>query len=199
MHPEPYEYVWLAVDRAIFGDDIARAAGDLPPWLVELLQIDYACFYAICIAAVVLARCSGVHAFDRAVLLVVGGFLGSYLGYLLWPTIAPKLVLGGVDVPVGLGMTSTLRSWIDGAEANSWDCFPSGHTWLTITSLIVMWRWCRRAFWLLLLPSGLLIASTMLLHYHWASDVAAGIVCAWPCARLCDRLADADGWPAARP
>lgn len=198
VHPEPYEFTWLAVDRLVFGADLARIFGNLPGWLVELLQLDYAAFYGLCVLSALLARFhTGPAAFDRAVLLLVGGFLSSYLGYLLFPTISPQLVLQPADELRGVALTPALRGMIDGAEMNHWDCFPSGHTMLTITSLVIMWRWARRWFWWLLLPALALIASTMLLRYHWASDVAVGALWAWPCARLCDALATRDGWPAA--
>jgi len=197
VHPEAYEFTWLAIDRAIFGGDIARITSGMPNWCVELLQLTYASFYPLCIAAAGLAWWgSGARAFDRAMLLMVGGFLCSYLGYLLLPTIGPKVVLDDVASPQGVWLTASLRAWIDAAEASHWDCFPSGHTMMTTTALIVLWRWCRRAFWWLLVPALLLIASTMLLHYHWSADVAAGALLAWPCARLCDWLAFRDDWPA---
>ncbi len=200
VHPEPYEYTFLALDRALFGSDIAQLADTwLAPWGVEVLQIVYAGFYFLCIAAGIGAAVgSGAAAFDRAVLLMVGGFLSSYLGYLLVPTLAPKVVLADAAEVQGLWLTPWLREWIDNAEANLWDCFPSGHTMLTLTSLLILWRWNRRWFRWLVVPGALLIASTMLLRYHWSIDVVAGALLAWPVARLCDWLADRDGWPAAR-
>jgi membrane-associated phospholipid phosphatase len=200
VHPDPYDYVWLDFDRWLFGDDIARYSDNMPPWLIEVLQLDYAAFYGLCIAsALLVGLSSGRHAFDRAVLLIVGGFLSSYLGYLLVPTIAPKLVLEHPHELTGLWFTQPVRESIDAMEANHWDCFPSGHTLLALTNLIMLWRWARRWFWILLLPSVGLILSTILLRYHWASDVVVGALWAWPCARLCDSLADRDGWPAPRP
>ncbi len=197
-HPEPYEFLFLAADRALFGNDVGRLADALPRFVVEVLQIVYATFYGICIAAALAAGWrSGRAAFDRAVLLLVGGFLTSYLGYLLVPTLAPKVVLAFEREVTGLWMTPTLRAAIDGGEANPWDCFPSGHTMLTITSLLIVWRWNRRWFHWLLAPSLLLIASTVLLRYHWTLDVVAGALLAWPVARLCDHLANRDGWPPA--
>lgn len=197
VHPEPWEFTFLAFDRAWFGGDPAvLAAGVLPPVVVEILQLTYASFYALPIVAALAAlRGSGTAAFDRALVLLVGAFLASYLGYLLVPTLGPKVVLA-YDEPVrGLWLTDALRTAIDAGEANPWDCFPSGHTWLSVTSLLVAWRWNRRAFWFLLAPASLLIASTVLLRYHWVIDVVAGAALAWPCARLCDHLADRDGWP----
>lgn len=199
VHPEPYEWTFLAIDRALFGTDIVRLADAwLAPWSVEVLQVVYAAFYGICAAAAIGAAIgSGKAAFDRSVLLLVGGFLTSYLGYLLVPTLAPKLVLPDAAHVQGLWLTPSLRAWIDNAEANPWDCFPSGHTMLTLTSLLILWRWNRRWFRWFLVPCVLLILSTMLLRYHWSIDVVAGALLAWPVARLCDRLADRDGWPAA--
>lgn len=199
-HPEPYEYVFLALDRALLGVDAALASARLPALIVEGLQLIYAAFYGICIAAALLAgRGSGRAAFDRAVLWLVGGFLCSYLGYLLVPTLGPNVVLAHEELLRGVWLLPTLRAWTDAGEANPWDCFPSGHTMLAITSLLILWRWHRRAFWWFLVPCLLLIASTVLLHYHWLADVAAGAALAWPVARLCDHLADRDSWPKAPP
>lgn len=199
VHPEPFEYRWLALDRAVFGDDVARLVdGWLSPWLVEGLQLVYASFYGLAIAAVLGAGLgAGRAAFDRAMLQVVGGFLVSYLGYLLVPTLAPKLVLAHASPPVGLWLTPLLQQTIDAGELNPWDCFPSGHTMLTIVALVCLWRWNRRWFRWLVVPGGLLILSTVLLRYHWVIDVVAGAVLAAASIRWCDRLADRDGWPRA--
>ena len=201
VYPEPWEYVWLQWDRAVFGTDIARLADRwLAPPCVELLQVVYASFYFIPIAAVLSAwrRC-GWAVFDRAMFLVVSGFLASYLGYVLVPTLSPQLVLAHAAEPQGLWVTPFLRHVTDAGECNPYNCFPSGHTMLTIVSLIVAWRWNRRWFWALLPVGLLLIASTVLLRYHWATDVVVGALLAWPCVRVCDHLADRDGWPAAVP
>jgi membrane-associated phospholipid phosphatase len=198
VHPEPFEYAFLRLDRAWFGADAGLLVDRLPRWLVELLQVVYASFYGICIGSAVLAGLrSGRAAFDRAVLLLVGGFLASYLGYLLVPTLAPKVVLAFEHEVNGLLLTPQLRASIDAGEANPWDCFPSGHTMLTLTSLLILWRWHRTAFRWLLVPGLLLIASTVLLRYHWTIDVLVGALLCWPVARACDRLADRDGWPRA--
>ncbi|MBX3461631.1 MAG: phosphatase PAP2 family protein [Planctomycetes bacterium] len=197
VHPEPYEYRWLELDRRWFGGDLGDVVAPwLPAWSVELLQLVYAGFYAVPILAGIGAgRGRGAAAFDRAMLALVSGFLASYLGYLLVPTLGPKVVLPFATAVEGLWATAPLRAWIDAAEANPWDCFPSGHTMLTVLSLCLLWRWHRPWFWRLLPPALLLIASTMLLRYHWAIDVLVGAAVAWPWLRLCDWLADRDHWP----
>jgi membrane-associated phospholipid phosphatase len=64
---------------------------------------------------------------------------------------------------------------------------------LSLISLMLVWRWARRAFWPLAVVVGLLVCSTMALRYHWVWDVLAGALAAWPCLRLGDLLLDRDG------
>ncbi len=198
-HPEPFEYAWLALDRALLGGDAATLA---EPWLgrgaVELLQVVYAGFYVVPVVAVLAAgRRAGAAAFDRALTIVVGCFLLSYLGYLLVPTVGPKVALAFERELEGLWLFPWLRSSIDGAEANPWNCFPSGHTMLTLVSLVILWRWHRPLFWWLVVPCSLLVASTVLLRYHWTIDVVVGAALVWPAVRGVDALLDRDGWPPA--
>ena len=132
----------------------------------------------------------------------------NFIWYALVPIRSPFLIVetgeaAGTSLAYdfelyGLWFAESLRENLLAASTMRHDCFPSGHTMMTITSLLITWRWCRRAFWWLLVPCLLLIASTVLLRYHWATDVVVGALLAWPCARLCDRLMDGDGWPAAQ-
>ncbi len=199
VHPEPYEYIFASIDRALFGGDVAQLADAwMRPWVVEGLQVIYGVFYLVpVLAALGALRRSGPAAFDRAVAILVGAFLVSYLGYVLVPTLAPKVAVAFSRELDGLWLYGPVRAWIDGAESNPWDCFPSGHTMLTLVSLILMWRWHRPLFWWLLGPCVLLVASTMLLRYHWTTDVLAGALLVWPTVWLIDHLLDRDGWPPA--
>jgi membrane-associated phospholipid phosphatase len=199
VHPEPYEYCWLACDRALFGADLSAAAlGALPPVVLAALQLIYASFYLLPIAAgLLVARARGGAAFDRAMAILVGCFLMSYLGYLLFPTIPPETVLAAGGRVGGDGVAGAVHRWIERAEVNRWDCFPSGHTMLALASAIVVWRWARKALAPLLAVALPLIASTVCLRYHWPADVAAGALCAWPGVRTVDWLLVRDGAPPA--
>lgn len=197
VHPEPFEYRFLQLDRLLYGGDAAQVMdGLLMPWVLEPLQVIYALFYIVpVIAALGARRRSGGAAFDRSVAIIVGAFLVSYLGYLLVPTLAPKVVLTFDRELHGSSLFATLRASIDEGESNPWNCFPSGHTMLTLVSLLIAWRWHRSMFWWLLVPGLLLIASTVLLRYHWTVDVFAGAALVWPTVRVVDCLLDRDGWP----
>ena len=46
MHPEPYEWQWIGLDRTLFGlDPTIALAGTIAPWFAEILQWVYASFY----------------------------------------------------------------------------------------------------------------------------------------------------------
>lgn len=196
VHPEPYEYVWLGLDLRLFGGDVTQPLfASLSPVTMLGLQIVYATFYALPVLGVLsCGLLRGAVAFDRAIAIVVGSFLCSYLGYLLFPTLGPCVVYAAGGEPTD-GLTGVVHRAIDRGEANPWDCFPSGHTMLTLTSLLIVRRWARPLFWLFLSVALPLVASTLLLRYHWPADVLVGILLVWPVARGIDRLLDRDGVP----
>lgn len=194
VHPEPWEWTWLAWDRAVLGlDPTVALQGLLVPVFTELLQWCYAAFYFLPIGACLLAAgCRGGAAFDRAMTLVVFGFLLSYLGYLLFPTLPPYRFLDHGPPLQGVWLTTELNRLLYEAEANRWDCFPSGHTMLALCSVWLVVRWARRWLWLYVPVTALLVLSTLALRYHWLIDVLAGAALVWPAVWLGDRMLDRD-------
>ena len=189
LHPEPFEWTWLAADRALFGRDPTIALqGLLVPALTEVLQWVYAAFYLIPIAVVLAsARRRDARGFDHSLVTITFCFMLSYLGYFLWPTLPPYRFLEHAPLQ-GLWLTDALHAWIDGAELNHWDCFPSGHTMLSVVALVMAWRHARALFWVLLPVAALLVFSTVALRYHYVCDVLAGLAAVVPGIWLSDRL-----------
>jgi membrane-associated phospholipid phosphatase len=198
VNPEPWEWRWLAVDRAVFGFDPTVALQKvLFPAFTDVLQLSYVSFYVLPVAAcLVVLRVGGAAAFDRALTIVVFSFLFSYLGYLLFPTLPPTRSLYHEPL-CGLWCTTSLHRFVDSVEMHHWDCFPSGHTMLAVICVLLVRRWARPWFWPFAVVASLLVFSTLALHYHWVSDVVAGALLVWPALRLGDLLLDRDGAPPA--
>lgn len=195
VHPEPCEWWWLHCDLALFDGDLSQQAlASLSLPVVTWLQLVYASFYLLPVGAAVVAGIrSGGFAFDRATTILLGGFLASYCGYLLLPTLGPNRVFPLHDDAYGDGLAAAIHRAIDAAEANHWDCFPSGHTMMATISALVVSKWARSwllAFLCIVLP---LIASTIYLRYHWPVDVLAGALFAWPTMFAIERMLDRDG------
>ncbi len=194
LHPEPYEWTWIAVDRAMFGvDPTVVLQALLSPWFVEILQWCYGVFYFVPIAVLtaILFRRDGAT-FDRALCAVVFGFLASYLGYVLFPTLPPYRFLTH-DVPLqGVFAAEWIHGVLDRAEVNRFDCFPSGHTMMSLVALHLGYRHVPRLAVVLTPIVLLLILATLALRYHYAIDVLVGAVLApislscsdWLCRRF---------------
>ena len=123
--------------------------------------------------------------------MIVYGLLLSYLGYFTLPGIGPRFTLFDFwsitkDLP-GLFFTEPIRWFINHAEnitptmtsveaakAVTRDVFPSGHTEITLISILIGFRFkAKSRWWILVIGSGL-IFSTVYLRYHYFIDLIAG-------------------------
>jgi membrane-associated phospholipid phosphatase len=192
VHPEPWEWRCVAFDRWLCGEDpIPVLQATLTPLRTEVLQACYASFYLLPAFALigVMLRRNG-RAFDRGLVTIAFCFQLSYLGYLVWPTLGPNRIgLWGQPI-VGLGLAERIHGWIAVAEANHWDCFPSGHTMLSLVTVRVAFTGARPVAWALVPVAACVVYATMALCYHYLADLLAGVVGAglglWLSRSLCD-------------
>jgi membrane-associated phospholipid phosphatase len=176
LHPQPYEWACIAIDRRLFGcDPTVAVQGLLSPWLVEAMQLAYATFYFLPVVVLLtLLAQRRVAEFDAGLCIVGCGFLLSYLGYYLFPTLPPYRYLDHGAPLQGLLLAERVHGWLDALEANRFDCMPSGHTMMTLVTLVMAWRHTRRLFWGLLPITILLLCATVALRYHYVVDLLAG-------------------------
>jgi len=200
LNPHDYDSTLIAADRFLFGGvDPTRWIFQhiyLAPITVEILQI---CYYAHYLYPLIL----GTEFFirhkedevERYRLLMAYGSLMSFIGPMIIPAIGPRFTLHefanlGKELP-GLWLTDPMRSMINAGEgirasmASSVasgvvfrDAFPSGHTMLTLFTLWTAFHYRAQVRWVLLPLGTMLIISTVLLRYHYVTDVIAGIVLA---------------------
>jgi membrane-associated phospholipid phosphatase len=166
------------------------------PPLTELLQWVYGVYYAIPVVLLVamIARRSPAG-ISRCLFDVLLCLYLSYVGYFLLPATGPNLNVLGLypshfDQPMeGVWAAERLRASLLEAEWIKHDCWPSGHTALSFTCLVLARReGARWAFWTLLAPVTLLIFSTMYLRYHYVTDVLFGFLLAWAVLRWAPSL-----------
>ncbi len=147
------------------------------PWLTEFLQLVYALFFAVVLLVPgILWRRRRYADFRFCAFLISLGFLGSYLGYFLVPARGPRFLLADLQqAPLkGLWSFSVVRQLLDLLESVHYDCFPSGHTALTLIAC-----WCARLvsknlFRLLSVYTLCMLFSTVYLRYHYTVDLLAG-------------------------
>ncbi len=212
IHPiyggKVFDGLLIAADRWLFGVDptvwIERFRS---PYLTELLQVAYSCFYLFfLIIGYEIYRRNDMEQFSRLRFAIAYGFVLSYIGYFILPAVGPRFTLHdyariGSDLP-GVLVTPYLRWFVDlgdsipagatnavaGALAQR-DAFPSGHTMMTLVLIVLGFEWRTRSRYFILVVGSLLIVGTVYLRYHYVIDVLAGglwaILCLLTTHRFC--------------
>lgn len=197
LNGRSFDDVLIRIDRALCGTDPTVWMQRIHhPLLSELLMLCYVSYYFIplVVGAALLIR-HGVRSYHLALTAISLSFYASYIGYFLVPAIGPRFTLPHDLELHGILVFEPIRAFLHAAEGKMPDCFPSGHTAVTLISLWFAWKGHRRVFWFLL-PVGLgLIFSTVYLRYHYVVDLVAAvpftvvpIMVTAPLARAWDRL-----------
>lgn len=178
------------------------------PFFVEFLQLSYSMFYVLPLWLGIelyrrRIRKDPEHHFhddepdelEQHRFIMIYGFCFSYLGYTMLPAIGPRFYLHdfwsiSTELP-GLLFTEALRTltnagenvepYMTHAEAMkivTRDAFPSGHTMMTLVTMILAFRYRARARWIMLFIGSSLIFSTVYLRYHYVVDLIGGAVAA---------------------
>jgi membrane-associated phospholipid phosphatase len=147
------------------------------PFLTEFLQWIYTLFIpVVLLVAWLLWRKGRVVEFQYYAFLIALGFLVSYLGYMIVPARGPRFLLRDLQhVPLrGLWLFQGMQNTLDRLESAHYDCFPSGHTELTILAWWGARMVSRRWFRLYFAYTPCIIFATVYLRYHYTVDLLAG-------------------------
>jgi membrane-associated phospholipid phosphatase len=147
----------------------------------EFLQIIYTLFVPmVLLPAVVLWRRRLYREFQYFAFLIALGYLVSYVGYLIVPARGPRFLLAPLQhVPLqGVWLFHSLQGALDRLESAHYDCFPSGHTELTILAWWSTRQFGNRWFWPSFAYTLSIIFATVYLRYHYTVDVLAGVLVA---------------------
>jgi membrane-associated phospholipid phosphatase len=185
---------WLiATDRFLFGVDVTVWAQRLVrPWLNDVFYGFYATYYFIALTlGLVLWTRSRADA-RRFVFTLMVVYYVSWTGYFIIPALGPRFAQAAAYT-VSLTTTPMARAindTINNMEKTKFDVFPSGHTMISVTVLIVAWRRARDVFWVLLPIATGLVISTVYCRYHYVIDVIAGTTLAFMTVPVGDGVYD---------
>lgn len=149
------------------------------PLLTEYLQFIYTTFYFLPIVLAIILYCKKEYAkFDYFIFVIVFGYYAFYIGYFLVPAVGPRFTLDHLqNEPLnGVWISEELRHILDRLENTQRDAFPSGHTEITLLTMLYAWRYSKAYFWVMLIIGTSLIFSTVYLRYHYVIDLIAGIL-----------------------
>lgn len=167
-----------AIDRWMFGghDPVVMAERIVHPALSEWLAgcyVFYALVYPIVLGTVYVMR--DARAFQETCFALCLALAIGYVFYNLVPAQGP-LFTQTFEVKLDLYYTGTVKEQLMDATRISRDCFPSLHTGAALVLLVAALRHVRK-LGLAILPIVVSIPfACVYLRYHYAIDVAAGIV-----------------------
>lgn len=183
------ELLWF--DLQLFGAPLVEL---LEPWLVagltDFTQFCYASHFLL--PFILFGLLLADHRLAEARLLgaaVAFAVLTCFAIYVIVPARSPYVMAelrGGSaiaafdgPIPYATAAAAVIREWLHENELFKHDCFPSGHTQLSLTVLIGSWRYHRRSFPFFIVVVGGLIFATLYLRYHYVIDLVAGALLAW--------------------
>jgi membrane-associated phospholipid phosphatase len=167
----------MAIDRALFlGHEPLKLLDPLVSYqAVEFFLQVYLTLYLVPLIAIIGFLHQGkLRAFrDTTVSLVLAVSIG-WLGYILVPAIGPQYTLRYTFVRPVLDVQRMLAYGTDNLAR---DVFPSLHTGLSVTVLIIVWRYSTNWFYRVAFTVWVvgIVFSTMYLRFHYVIDVLAGI------------------------
>jgi membrane-associated phospholipid phosphatase len=147
------------------------------PALTEYLQLVYTLFVpAVLLVAFLLWRGRRYPEFQYYAFLIALGFLASYVGYLVVPARGPRFLLKSFEhLPLrGLWLFENMQHTLDRLESAHYDCFPSGHTELTVLACWSSRLVSNRLFGAYFCYTLSIIFATVYLRYHYTVDLLAG-------------------------
>lgn len=184
INPHDVDNLLIALDRFLFAghDPTVLMERFTRPVFTEILQIVYTSYYflpaILCFWLYVRRDKSVFHASASAFLI---GFYVSYVGYYLFPAIGPRFTLQHLqNMPLeGLFSFHFLRNLLDQMGGVTRDCVPSGHTLISVLTVLLARRYLKPYAVTALIWMALLVISTVYLRYHYVVDVIAGIALAF--------------------
>jgi membrane-associated phospholipid phosphatase len=163
----------------------------LPPWASDLLSLAYVTYFVLPVSLIValIRRQRWMDAHAATLTLLVAFYL-HYAIYVLVPVVGPvRTTALPADIRMhivaqGGRLAHDLRALVGILERTPQDGFPSAHTSITLLIAAVARKHRLRLRWAFYVVAVPIIASTVLLGYHYVVDLLAALPVAWAAWRL---------------
>ena len=180
IYSEDIDSILIQLDFALFGVHPTIWLEKLHyPFFTEFLQLVYITFYFLPVALIYrMQKRNEYSEMFHFQFVFFFGFYLSYIGYLLFPSIGPRFTLQHYQsFPLeGLYLTNYIQNTLNNLEQINRDAFPSGHTMMTVLSLIFAMKYDKKLVKTYFFITVFMIISTVYLRYHYVVDVFGGLI-----------------------
>ncbi|WP_163998078.1 phosphatase PAP2 family protein [Pyxidicoccus caerfyrddinensis] len=173
-----YDAALLAVDERLFGVTPAVWLQRWStPWVNDLFSASYLAFHAYLHLAMAWAVIGPRARAERFFVHVFSAYVPGIAGYYLVPALGPSVAWPALfTVPIEGGWLTRLNAAVVASGSSAYDIFPSLHTYITLVLLEHDRLTHPRRFRILLPVAVAIVSSTLVLRYHYAVDVLAGVL-----------------------
>jgi membrane-associated phospholipid phosphatase len=182
INPHDIDYLLIRIDYRMFGGYPTVSIDKfINPFITDILQVAYSTYYFIPIVLGIALKAKGKSGpFEKSLFLMLLCFYLSYIGYLLFPAVGPRYAMRHLyDRELdGFLVSAPIQNVLNLLEGIKRDAFPSGHTAVSLTVLMLAYRYDRPLFRWMLAPVLFLIPATVYCRYHYVVDVVAGVLLA---------------------
>lgn len=177
-------YLALA-DHWLFGANPSLYfEGRVPGWATDVLMVCYYTYFLWPVAlGAVLYRKNSRRVYEQFGLALALFYAANFVLYVAVPAVGPRFFMADhFHGPLhGAALTPLLDSMMRNPSFAR-DCFPSGHTGITVLVMAYAYVYQRR-FFFFMLPWGLgLIAATLVCRFHYGVDLLAALPLVLVCA-----------------
>ncbi|MCX6156337.1 MAG: phosphatase PAP2 family protein [Candidatus Kapabacteria bacterium] len=151
----------------------------ISPGITEIMYILYFFYFPMPFFIIIyLIRNNRLKEIEEAFLQFFICYYSAYLCYYFIPVEGPRYYLEGLQKVslTGLWLSEPIRNFINAVETNKLDCFPSLHSAIVTVTMLITYRYHKKLFYYLLLPSAGIMISLIYCRYHYLIDAIVGFL-----------------------
>ncbi|MDP2207495.1 MAG: phosphatase PAP2 family protein [Bacteroidota bacterium] len=183
----------IDLDRWIFGIELTVASDKITvPWLTEAMMFAYTAYVPLIVLVAVFCYLkSGKLAGEDYLFNLTFGYFLSYLGFLIYPIAGPLFFQPEVyKTPLEGGLFTYFGEWIRTNAHYPGGNLPSPHCAAGTVMLVMLHKYNKNIFYVILPIILLLYISTVYGRYHYAMDGVLGIITAFIVVKYSTRFVD---------
>lgn len=182
FNPKDYDDVLATFDYRLLGvHPTVWIERIFSPLLTDVFYLLYLFYFPLPFFILIyLYRKRQFEALDKSVFLLLFVYYGAYISYFFVPAMGPRLYEPIVQLQTkpltGIFLASPIRELITFFEPNKFDAFPSLHTGISLSTLILMAKYNKKMFLIFIPVVAGIWLSLVYCRYHYVADMLAGIV-----------------------
>ena len=196
LGPPPRDAWVIAVERWVTGGGWPPLAPPpLPSFVVDVSSVAYVAYFWLPVVLIgSLIRRRQLCEAQAAMLTLLIAFYLHYLIYFVVPAVGPVRTtelpasLRVQMIAAGGSLTHQLRHLVGALERTPQDAFPSAHTSIAVLASALARKHHLPFKWGFYVITGAIVASTVLLSFHYLVDVLAAFPVAWLAWQVARRI-----------